>query len=182
MKGKLLAVGMALSMLFMAGCGGGAQAETDENTAPAAQETDAEAETSSAAEQETEDTKEKVPAWVTADYAENVISAYPSYDVFIADESEDHTEIAFIAEGNVQDFRFLGLNVEDVLEDGTLLFTTEALYHAEVFSPEKPLVVKMTFWGTMPTYGISYVNEKGETKNFTVEMSGMDGSVYLGEF
>lgn len=119
-------------------------------------------------------------AKVTADYAENV--DFSVYDVFVAEESEFGTEVAFIGTGDVKDFKVLSLFLEEVKEDGTPVFATTPLYESEQLLPEKPLVVKMTFQGDIPAYGISYVDEKGETKTFAVEMSGMDGSILLSEF
>lgn len=132
----------------------------------------------------TEYTPVSVPVYevatkVTADYAENVDCA--AYDVFVADDSEYAAEIAFVGEGNVKEFKVLSLFLEDVKEDGTPVFATTELYTLGTLNPEKPLVVQMTFWGDTPSYGISYVNEKGETKTFAVEMSGMDGAIVLSE-
>ena len=58
----------------------------------------------------------------------------------------------------------------------------EEMYHLDRLTPEKHLLVEMTFWGTMPSYGYSFVDENGETQRFTLEMSGMDGSIYTAEF
>lgn len=121
-------------------------------------------------------------AWVKADYADGIVTEATNYDWFTADDSPDSTKVLFMAEGNVRDFKFLSLYCEDVLEDGTPVFTTEELYQTDRLDPERPLLVEMTFWGTIPSYGISYMDQNGETRNFTVEMSGMDGSIHLGEF
>ena len=50
-------------------------------------------------------------------------------------------------------------------------------------TPERSLVVRMTFPGDTPTYGISYVDESGDemTHHLTVEVSGEDGTLLLRE-
>ena len=121
-------------------------------------------------------------AWVNVDYADGIVTEATNYDWFTADDSPDSTKVLFMAEGNVRDFKFLSLFCEDVLEDGTPVFTVEEMYHLDRLTPEKHLLVEMTFWGTMPSYGYSFVDENGETQRFTLEMSGMDGSIYIGKF
>lgn len=43
-------------------------------------------------------------------------------------------------------------------------------------------VAGLEFPGDMPSNGISYVDADGVTRNFAVDMSGMDGSLFLWEF
>ena len=121
-------------------------------------------------------------AWVNVAYADEVVTEATNYDWFTADDSPDATKVIFMAEGDVRDFKFLSLFCEDVLEDGTPVFTVEEMYHLDRLTPEKHLLVEMTFWGTMPSYGYSFVDDNGETQRFTLEMSGMDGSIYIGKF
>ena len=121
-------------------------------------------------------------AWVNVDYADGIVTEATNYDWFTADDSPDATKVLFMAEGDVRDFKFLSLFCEDVLEDGTPVFTVEEMYHLDRLTPEKHLLVEMTFWGTMPSYGYSFVDDNGETQRFTLEMSGMDGSIYIGKF
>lgn len=116
---------------------------------------------------------------VMADYAEN--TSYEDCEFFVADDSEYATWIVFFCDEDVSDFKVLSLFLEDVSEDGTPIFTKTELYETEKLDSEKPLMVEMTFMGDTPSYGISYVNENGETKTFAVEMSGMDGSILLSE-
>ena len=40
----------------------------------------------------------------------------------------------------------------------------------------------MTFFGSTPHYGISFLDEKGEHKRFFIDQSGEDGSVLLVAF
>ena len=60
-------------------------------------------------------------------------------------------------------------------------FEKEVLYETETLSEDCPLLVKMTFFGTIPSYGIAYTDKDGKEKQFSVEMSGVDGSLFLGD-
>jgi len=121
-------------------------------------------------------------AWVNVAYADEVVTEATNYDWFTADESPDCTKVIFMGEGNVQDFKFLSLFCDDVLEDGTPVYTVEELYRADRLGPEKSLVVEMTFWGTIPSYGYSFVDDNGETRRYALGISGMDGSIFTEEF
>ena len=54
---------------------------------------------------------------------------------------------------------------------------------ADGSSPEKPLVVKLSFPGDLPAYGISYEDSegKGEEHRFSICMSGKDGSLLMSD-
>ena len=129
-------------------------------------------------EEQTTDTK---TSRVVAMFAEDA-EAFDEYAVFKVDESEYSTTILFIAEGTVTDFSFLSLSIKDVDENGKATFDTESLYKLDTLTEEKPLEVTLTFYGDSPAYGISYKDAQGVTKNYTVTISGEDGSVILSEF
>lgn len=118
-------------------------------------------------------------ATVTADFAENV--DLTEYDEFVADDGEMQNRIVFFSDGKAENFKFIGLTFKDMTEEGKIIFEEEILYETESLDKERPLVVKMSFFGTIPSYGISYVSG-GEEKRFAVEMSGVDGSIILTEF
>ena len=45
--------------------------------------------------------------------------------------------------------------------------------------PDCPLVVQGVFYGSIPNWGVSYEDETGEIKAYSVSISGMDGSIVL---
>lgn len=117
---------------------------------------------------------------VTAVFASDAdVSAY---DEFIADTDELQENILFMTKSTVKDFQVLSLSLEDVDENGKVTFSTEKLYGLGELTPQRPLMVGMTMYGTIPNYGISYVDENGDTRCFSVGISGMDGSLLLEEF
>lgn len=68
-------------------------------------------------------------------------------------------------------------------EDSQELVTAEgdALYHAEEFTPDRPLAVTVSFPGVLPTVGISYTDADGTGRVLHIGMSGKDGSFFLTE-
>lgn len=118
---------------------------------------------------------------VQATRAESVTPGNGGYGTFIADASESRVWIAFSASEAVKDFRFLRVSpVED--RDGNLTFPGKEMHRLPVLGPERPLAVSMTFYGSLPSYGISYTDGSGQTRRFTVGLSGEDGSVVLTAF
>lgn len=104
------------------------------------------------------------------------------FDGFVADVSEHQVTILLSSESDLKDFTFLSLTPEQVDDAGKVSFSTKELYYVEKLTPERPLLVTMTFFGDLPSYGISYVDQEGKTKHFSIDLSGKDGSLQLTEF
>jgi hypothetical protein len=114
--------------------------------------------------------------------AEEVASEASRYDVFVADTQPESVKIAFTTDRNVSDFNVLKLELKEVGEDGRPDFSVTKLHQQDVLTPDCPLLVGLSFFGTVPHYGISYVDEDGQTRSFAVEQCGEDGSPVLTEF
>ena len=118
---------------------------------------------------------------VTIQWAEDTLANYSSYDTLIADESEPQVKILLSSTYPLKNFNFLKLSIDGADEQGRLITTTESIYNIATLMPNHPLVVAMTFYGDLPSYGISYKDEKGETRNLYITQSGKDGSLMLVE-
>lgn len=122
-------------------------------------------------------------ATVSVAYAdEELLASYDDYDEYIDYASEYQVKLVFTANTAVSDFKFLKLSFIDVDESEYMSFDVEELQAANELSPQRPLVIGMTFIGTVPDRGISYVGTDGTTKYYAVSMSGDDGSPMLIEF
>jgi len=56
------------------------------------------------------------------------------------------------------------------------------LYTKEVLRPERKLLVKYTFFGSIPNNGFSYSDSNGKTRYYSISQSGKDGSLLFIEF
>lgn len=121
---------------------------------------------------------------VQAAYAEDVLIKYADYDTFDTKVGalDEKVKVAFMGKGQVRDFKLLSLTLDDVTEDGEPIYGIAEIYAAEQLQANHPLVVDMLFMGSIPNYGISYLDQDGVMRYFTVEMSGYDGSILLTEF
>lgn len=131
-------------------------------------------------------TAENLPneAFVHIDYAKEDLLAHPeTFDEFIADESEYQVKVVFTTDTAIKDFKYVELSFNEAPESGKSEFTvTKELYSLAELSPNRPLVIGMTFEGIIPNRGISFIDENGKTKYYTIQMSGKDGSLFLTAF
>lgn len=105
----------------------------------------------------------------------------PAHDAFAADHGEYAVDVLFEAYEKVSDFRVYALKSEGFDENGVPDFSLTELYRYAAFTPEKALVLTMTFGEILPTYGFSYKDAEGNTHLYGVIESGMDGSAVLTE-
>ena len=116
---------------------------------------------------------------VQACWAEDVLDGISDYHEVSVSTAEPLARVLLSCEYAVKDFKVLGIEAS---MSSSLSFFTEELYALDELTPERPLLLNMTFYGLLPYYGVSYVNGSGETISYSINMSGKDGSVILTEF
>ena len=154
---------------------------TTENTVPeettaTAEETTLADETTAAAEEVTAETKN---ATVTVEQVEDIAGEYGT--VFNASSDEYAFYAVFRTDVKITDVKVLGLTFVDADESGVITFDKEVLHTVDEIGPDFNLAVHLTAEGSIPAYGISYVDADGTVKSFSVNMSGEDSSLYLAE-
>ena len=115
------------------------------------------------------------------DYAENVLGNYTEYDQFIYDDTEPVTRAVLYTDGVVKDLKFLSLSNPGVDENGMMTFDKTELFSHKYITKDRPMLVTLTFYGDIPTYGVSVTDAVGATICFAITMSGEDGSLILTE-
>jgi len=103
-------------------------------------------------------------------------------EAIVLDTSEPQVRIALVATRPVHDLTLLGLEFEDISDEGKLSFKTQVLHTYAELKPEHPLIIVMTFYGSIPSYGFSYCDTDGTVQHFAIQESGKDGSLELVEF
>ena len=134
--------------------------------------------TRSSTETYMQDSSPLVRAW----FAVDALPYYSEYHVFKASTTDPQERILFSAITEVTDFKVLALSDCNVDENGKISFHEKTLYTQPRLMPQCPLVVIMTFFGSIPNNGFSYTDENGTTRKFVVGLSGMDGSVEIEEY
>lgn len=181
---KMLALALALFMLLLAGCG---------NKTPNPEETEKTDEVTQSAESTTEgETTTEFTgeaSYVLCGFAKDVVDLEgwdealpPPYETFVADVSEYSEMLAFMKNegGNVSDFKLYKLEYVETPSEELPHFKAEEIYHRDTLSDIDPILIQLTFFGTIPSYGFSFVDEYG-MKSYALSLSGMDGSLVMPE-
>ena len=103
------------------------------------------------------------------------------HDIFVAGQTEPMAGVVFSVNNPVKNFKVLSLHFKD-FSNGKPVFLVQELYTKEVFRPDRQLLVKFSFIGSIPNNGISYTDSTGKTRCFSISESGMDGSLVFSEF
>ena len=111
---------------------------------------------------------------VSVHYAADLGITWDDYDWVIVDDTAP-LEAVFCSMVPVEDFTVVSLSWQ---EDG---FEVTELFDYGTLTPEMPLCVILTDYGTIPSYGVSFVDPYGNPRLFGVTVSGMDGSLQLTE-
>lgn len=120
-----------------------------------------------------------VPAVLRGAWSDLFVEGYEGYDEYMLSEEESAAKVAFFAQKPLKNFRVLKLTFVDADEDGNVRFKTKRMYKQKELMPDCPLVVQADFYGSIPNWGVSYEDETGKIRTYSVSISGMDGSVVL---
>ena len=104
-------------------------------------------------------------------------------DTFEAEPQEQAgvTNVLLESEHPLSDVKVLKLLDVKSTDSEILSFDAQVVYKKEKLDNENPLVIKMSFYDTIPYWGISYKDENGNSHTYAFNMSGKDGSMFLSE-
>ena len=126
---------------------------------------------------------------VRVDYLADVAAELDSYEKaadyfpeFYPEGTEFETTVVFRSDAGVRDFKLLTLELRDVDDNGKAHFEAVTLFHLPSLKAGVPLAVPVSFPGDIPSTGFSYTDEEGTTHQFTLSMSGKDGSLVVAPF
>ncbi len=90
----------------------------------------------------------------------------------------DGEYVTIMADEPVTGFALLALE----LVDSETFFDATVLCERDGLIPDDPFVVKIAFPGDIPCYGIRFTDGDGRVRQFSIGISGRDGSLMLAEF
>ena len=99
-------------------------------------------------------------------------------DWVIVDDTEP-VEAAFCTMVPVENFAVVSLSMRE--SGSELTFEATELFDYGTLTPERPLLVTLTVYGTIPSYGVTFTDPNGAHRLFGVTVSGVDGSLELVE-
>lgn len=128
---------------------------------------------------DTETAKTANSARITAQYLKDAQGDYSNAERLEADNSEYAVEVLITADSTVTDFKLLSLSLNE--NSDSVQFSQKVISSFESIGPGSPVVLLVSFPGSVPQYGISYTDTNGKTVEYSLSQSGEDGSIVLSE-
>lgn len=116
---------------------------------------------------------------VQARWAKDALADDAAYHEFTVDTSDAQVQVLLSCIHEVKDFKVLALTITGADMEGKISFESRTLYALDSLTPGRPLLLQMTFFGDVPSYGVSYRDERAKVQTFTLSLSGEDGSLLL---
>ena len=116
-----------------------------------------------------------------AAFVKDVSSLSGGFEMVNANNDEYSVNVIFSPKEKLYDFAVLQLSLLSVSDDGVPSFDRKVVHQVSELTSAKPLVVRLTFMGSIPNYGVSYRDSDGKTHFCTLSESGFDGSLEVSE-
>ena len=101
---------------------------------------------------------------------------------FSAPNADPAAKVVLLSNEPLHNFKVLGLELANIDENGKVSYNVKALYAKDMLPAKAPFVLTLTTFEFTPYTGISFEDDLGRVRQFTIGQSGMDGSVMLSEF
>ena len=113
---------------------------------------------------------------VSAHFADEKLLESGNYHFFVDEKNDYVVDVAFRA---YEVLSFVTIYPLELTDDG--LVSGEAVLYLEKFTPDKPMVVELSFPGDMSQYAIEFTTEQGAETYFRVYISGRNGTLVMDE-
>lgn len=94
-----------------------------------------------------------------------------------ADASEYSVKVALYPRNAIRNVRFFSLQPGDAFWKKDRILYENALIRSDL-----PLVVEVTFWGDMTTFGLDFTDEYGLERHYLISISGRNGALCAQEY
>ena len=104
---------------------------------------------------------------------------------FTLNDGPNASVLLFIPDRPVYNFTIWHLTVEDIQDNGDIIFSAETAISLDgkllslPLAPSIPAGVQLVFLGDLPAYGMTYMDEDGNRCCDVMELSGEDGSLVI---
>ena len=106
-----------------------------------------------------------------------------AYETFVETGYENAPMIIISTNIEISEFKYIEIELdESVVRDKIVFRETRVICELEYLTPERSFAVAWLDIGTIPNRGISFVDENGMIRCFSISSSGYDGSLLLNEY
>ena len=118
---------------------------------------------------------------IRLDYLDDVSWKYSSYEdaSSYVEHTDYETMVLFQPSEDISNFKLLSLEFQDVDSSGHAIFGISEILEIPVLKADTPLAVPLSFPGDIPSSGFSYEDSDGTVKQYSISMSGKDGSLHV---
>ena len=109
----------------------------------------------------------------------DLLKKYTNYESYTLSRDEPVVKILILTDRTITDVELLELSLEDLDAEGEAAYGKKVLHNVDKVTKDRPLLVKLTFYGAIPHWGISYKDADGKRKTCLLTVSGKDGSLLL---
>ena len=109
----------------------------------------------------------------------DLLKKYTNYESYTLSRDEPVVKILILTDRTITDVELLELSLEDLDAEGEAAYGKKVLHTVDKVTKNRPLLVKLTFYGAIPHWGISYKDADGKRKTCLLTVSGKDGSLLL---
>ena len=96
-------------------------------------------------------------------------------------EHEGGSVVAIWTDTTIRNFELIEVGLGTYNEGMLYFYPGQSLYTVREFTPERPFAFR-TFFGTMPLIAVTFIDENGVRRYFTIQDSRVDGSLHVSEF
>ena len=109
----------------------------------------------------------------------DLLKKYTNYESYTLSRDEPVVKILILTDRTITDVELLELSLEDLDAEGEAAYGKKVLHTVDKVTKNRPLLVKLTFYGAIPHWGISYKDADGTRRTCLLTVSGKDGSLLL---
>lgn len=120
-----------------------------------------------------------VPRSLRAEWESEAASAGEIVDSVMTTLDENPAWVVFTTIESVTDFRLLALEDVEISSAGEPTFSEKLLYRRGVLEAGQSIRTALVFEGDIPNIGIRYTDATGNTQQYALSISGMDGTLEL---
>ena len=109
----------------------------------------------------------------------DLLKKFTNYESYTLSRDEPVVKILILTDRTITDVELLELSLEDLDAEGEAAYGKKVLHTVDKVTKNRPLLVKLTFYGAIPHWGISYKDADGTRRTCLLTVSGKDGSLLL---
>lgn len=112
-----------------------------------------------------------------AAFADDALANQEDCILYVGEQSDYSTKIAFIANEPLSNVRF------SLLDLGEFDYVPgQTLYQIDTLTKGTSFIADVVFYGDMTAYGFEFTDASGEEKHYAVSLSGRNGAIFTEEF